>query len=135
MSAPAPDGPEEARRRALEILGALLADAKAGRTSDGAWTGAADFRKALGELRGLDPEVQRRVARAMVETRGDPAALRAAIETAPTDRAGHRVAPRPTATPRPPTVVDARSGTPWPVVVIAAIAAAIAAALLAGAGQ
>ena len=118
-------GADEAKRRALEVLSTLVVDAKSGRIP------LEELKAALAQLRDLDPDMQRRVARAMMESRGDPTALRAALEAPPSGDTRHR-ASAPGMSSRPPTVVDARGGMPWAGVFVAAIAAALTAALLAG---
>ena len=125
MSTAPSTGADEARRRALDVLGTLVVDAKSGRMPLG------DLKAALGELRDLDPEMQRRVARAMMESRRDPTALRAAVEAAPSGGVRQR-ASSPKMSSHPPTVVDGRGGVPWVGIFIAAVTAALTAALLAG---
>lgn len=124
---PPPPPSDEARRRALDIVDRLMAEAKAGRMPD--------LAGALARLREVDPALQRRIADAMVRSRGDVAAVRAALEastqedaTSP-DQRGARVPVR------PPTVVDGRGRLPWRVFLVAALAAAATTALIASGGQ
>jgi anti-sigma factor RsiW len=95
-------------KRAYELVSALLED------TDGSGAPAAlrgglrgpAFRAILAELRGLDPEMQRAVAKAVARSGGDVAALRAALAGLGT----HGAIARGLAA-RPPTVVDARGGS------------------------
>lgn len=125
MSTAPSRGTDEAKRRALDLLGTLAVDVKSGRIPLG------ELKATLAQLRDLDPDMQRRVARALMESRGDPAALRAAVHAALSGEVRHRTA-SPKMSSHPPTVVDGRGGVPWAGVVVAAIAAALTAALLAG---
>lgn len=128
MTASASHATEEARRRALEIVDALMTEAKAGRMPD--------LAGALAELRGIDPALQKWVAEAMVRSRGDVAALRAAIEgMPPAGGVAAKVERASRAPARPPTVVDGRGRVPWHVVLAAALAAVLAAVLIATGGQ
>lgn len=126
----------EAIRRAVERLAALLADARAGAGALAA-TGreAAAIREAIDELRMLDPALQRRIARAMLESKGDPAALLAVLDGV--DSAGDVTEPvasrevrlrRRAGGAHPPTVVDARGGGSRLVIPFALLCAALAAA-------
>lgn len=131
---------DEARRQAVERVAQLLAEARsrglAGSLADGP-LGAA-FADVVGEVGRLDRDLQRRIARAVVASRGDPEAVRAVLEAprrpAPAV-AESAVASTLKASKRTPTVVDARSGGSWGLALGVAIAAAAAAAvLLAGRG-
>lgn len=124
MSTPAVD--EDARRRALDIVDTLMAEARAGRMPD--------LPGALERLRAVDPALQRRIAEAMLRSRGDLGALRAVLEEAPS-LTTPKPASRLHATARPPTVVDGRGRPTWPVLLLATVAALAAAALIALAGQ
>ncbi|TCZ84646.1 hypothetical protein [Lysobacter sp. N42] len=122
----------EARRRAVERIAALMAEARAGGPAGLLGQGLASpaVAQALAELRALDPALQRRIARAMVQSRGDPDALRAVVD------AGSRPAPASRradtrSAPRPPTVVDARGGIPALAIVVGLVCALLAAAWIA----
>jgi uncharacterized protein YoaH (UPF0181 family) len=122
----------DARRRAVERIAALMAEARAGGPAGLLGQGLASpaVAQALAELRALDPALQRRIARAMVQSRGDPDALRALLDAgtspAPASRsAGTRFGPR------PPTVVDARGGIPAFAIVVGLVCALLAAAWIA----
>lgn len=126
MTQPTPPS-DEARRRALDIVDTLMVEAKAGRVPD--------LAGALARLREVDPALQRRIAEAMVRSRGDVAAVRAALE-ASTREGTMSPDPRGARAPvRPPTVVDGRGRLPWTVVLFAALAAVATAALIAFGGQ
>lgn len=128
MTASTSRATEEARRRALEIVDALMTEAKAGRMPD--------LAGALARLRGIDPALQAWVAEAMVRSRGDVAAVRTEIEALPAAFGAapttEHTKPAPT---RPPTVVDGRGRLPWPVVLVAALAAVLSAVAIAVRGQ
>jgi hypothetical protein len=136
MSTPVSQAENEARRRALERLETFLARADGGRL--GGALGGAEFAAVLAELRALDAATQKRIARAMVASRGDASALRAALEGGEAQaRQREGVSARSPAMParsaRPPTVVDARGETPWKAIAAAVLAVAVAAAVVAGA--
>jgi hypothetical protein len=79
------------------------------------------FRAVMARLRGLDPGMQRAVAKAVVDSGGDVEALRAALARLDTPHGAARRAET-----RPPTVVDARGGSRGTVVaLLVAFAAAV----------
>lgn len=118
--------PEETVATVYRLLTSALSGARAG--GGRATLQGEVFRQVLAELSRLDPALQRKAARALVTSGGDPEAVRAALRGEP-DRARSE-GPHPMhASPRPPTVVDARGGFPWVAVLLAiAIAAAASAA-------
>lgn len=126
MNRPTPPS-DEVRRRALDILDTLMLEAKTGRMPD--------LAGALARLREVDPALQRRIADAMVRSRGNVASVRAALEASPQEDASSPDPRAARAPARPPTVVDGRGRLPWGVVLVAALAAAAAAALIASGGQ
>lgn len=131
MSTPSPGRREHAKQQALDVLARLITNAK---SAGGTAATMADFGAALGDLRDLDPAMQRRIAKAMLTSRGDAVATRAAMDELPADDALEP--PEPPRVPAPrtvrtPTVVDARGGVPWIGLLVAAIAAVATAALLA----
>lgn len=91
----------------------------------------AAMHEALDALKQVDPDLQRRVAKTLVTTRGDVEAIRAAMDDAAPvkkriDTAAHVAS-------RPPTVVDARGSGSRLGVLVALVLAALAAWLLADA--
>lgn len=135
---PSPDRDDEARRLAVERIAALIGEARDHGIGTLLGQGAANpaIAKALAELRALDPALQRRVARAMVRSKGDPEALRAALEAGPADGApGHAPTRKGPVSARygrrPPTVVDARGPASRLAIPVALLCAAIAAFVLA----
>lgn len=125
---------EAAKRRAVEKLAALMLEARTSGVDAvfGQGLRSPALAAVLAELRSLDPQMQRRAARALVESRGDPAALRAALESPAPDVQAEAATRR--FGPRPPTVVDARGGVPWPAILAAAAAALLLVAYVSGAG-
>lgn len=118
--------PEETVATVYRLLASALSEARAGGAR--ATLQGEVFHQVLAELSRLDPALQRKAARAMVTSGGDPDAVRAALRGEP-DRAGSDGPRRIHASPRPPTVVDARGGFPWVAVLLAiAVAAAASAA-------
>ena len=123
----------DATRRAVERLAALLVEARSGAVALTTGHGAAALKHAIDELRTLDPALQRRIARAMLQSEGDPAALLAVLDGVdrPADAAmpaaPGTTASRPAGHAHPPTVVDARGQGSRLVLPLALLCAVLAA--------
>lgn len=117
--------PEETVATVHRLLATALADARTGGTQ--AMMQGEVFQQVLAELSKLDPAVQRKAARAMVSSGGDPDAVRAVLGEGVAEACAD-AAPRGPVAARVPTVVDARGGFPWLGLLFAIVIAATATA-------